>query len=165
MSSEYQPQANTGESNSSTSKRLFEFDEGGWHYTTPDDSPQLIQITINWMYQNEISIPESMVPDRRCDRYDKNSGPGLLVKLYVIGQKYQMPTLRNDVLDATSIWMNNMDYGMTVEALAYAWENTAEGSPLRTPLLNIVKDYFNSDVLEELREHLKAEFWSDLAID
>jgi len=78
------------------------------------------------MYQDEIYI----LWDGDCNNYGWHEGgpnctllkSGLMdhmVRLFVLGQKYQMPRLRNDSLDAIHIYVN--DGGKpTVEALTHA---------------------------------------------
>lgn len=133
----------------------------------PEDEPQAVQIMVNWMYQNEICIPQRTLAFAYHLQGSllKSSSADLFVKLYVLGQKYQMPTLRNDALDAIKVYMS--DGGkLSVEALTHAWDNTPTKSPLRLLLLKVVKSYVTASALEDLRGDLSSlDFCIDIAIE
>jgi hypothetical protein len=55
---------------------------------------------VNWMYQNQVALSEFIVARFRVvwDLVEEKSGSSLLVKLFVLKLKHQMPTLRNGTL-------------------------------------------------------------------
>jgi hypothetical protein len=113
------------------------------------------------MYQNVLCLPTPRDTHQSATVL-------LLVKIYVLGQKYQMPSLRNDALDGLVFYMlwGTVDYSLiTPEVLTYAWQNTSASCPLRCFLLALIRIYFTIPHLEEMRGKIGSmDFWIDLSI-
>lgn len=88
---------------------------------------------------------------------------GLLVKIFIVGQKYQMPNFRNDAIDGMlSFW--NIE-AIDVRVAPYIYANTLESSPLRRLLVIMaVMELSTEDLLLAKNTGANcAEFFFDLA--
>jgi hypothetical protein len=117
-----------------------------------------------WIYHNEICLLyDSYYYKTGATHRYVNSGIGLLVQLFVLGQKYQMPTLSNDAIDAIYLWIQ-VKRQIPTNVLSYGWENTLPKSPLRLLLAEQVKVHLGYKDLEKIREDLNFDFWADLSL-
>lgn len=57
-----------------------------------------------------------------------DTGPGLLAKTFILAQKYQMATLKNDVVDAFSFWAEKGGK-IPCKVIKYTYENVKDSSP------------------------------------
>ncbi|KAF7859708.1 hypothetical protein EAF04_008787 [Stromatinia cepivora] len=89
---------------------------------------------------------------------------GILVKLYVLGDKYQMPRLRNQVMDALTSYCFTGDGRSSLEVLDHACKNTAKGSALRKYLASTTVDYLYEEALYHMDEELYPELIHDIAM-
>ena len=71
----------------------------------PEDEPEVVRAMVYWMYEDTICISKEIEGRTSC--YDNSDDSlalttvsGLLVKLYVLGEKYQVRGVQNHVLDA-----------------------------------------------------------------
>ncbi|KAI9650931.1 hypothetical protein NHQ30_000966 [Ciborinia camelliae] len=126
----------------------------------PEDEPEVIRAFVNWVYFNSnIYLSEKDSATKTpIDRPD-----GILVKLYVLGDKYQMPRLRNQAVDALSSYFEG-NHGYDLEVLDYACKNTAKHSALRNFLaINAIGNLCNGE-LYDLDEKMYPELIHDMAI-
>lgn len=127
----------------------------------PEDDPEVIKAFIHWIYFNgDIQLPlESRDRRNPIDRPE-----GLLVKLYILGDKYQMPRLRNQAVDALDRYHEANLVGFSLKVLDYASKNAAKHSALRTFLAVTAIATWDWDQFDELNEKLYPEFIHDVAI-
>jgi hypothetical protein len=128
--------------------------------TLPEDDPKLVKILLNWVYENVIRVPVlDYVEDRTLD-----GAKGLLPKLYVLGDKYQMPALQNDAIDVLgSIFFRREGYGSQI--MNYAFKETSETDPLRLFLVNFAISNWSPDKLESYKTRLCPEFTHSMAVE
>lgn len=91
---------------------------------------------------------------------DLDNGPGLLVKIWMLGVKYQMPLLRNDIIDALLLWAERGGH-IPARVIQYAWDNTDEDDTswaLRHLLIRHVKLNYNYSDMGQLKEYLSHDF-------
>lgn len=130
----------------------------------PDDDPEAIRAMVSWLYNDKVCLPTSLKEDKSKHGEGATSegvlkGPwALFVRLFIIGDKYDMPDLKNDAIDALiTFWTLNVtsNDAIPVEIINYSYENTAkDDSPLRQLLIRI----FYSDYDEHYFAKLKARF-------
>src|SRR4051812_25080494 len=65
--------------------------------TLPEADPEAVKMLLSWVYENDICVA---IHHFFCDMDRLDSASGLLLKLYILGDKFQMPALQNDVIDA-----------------------------------------------------------------
>ncbi|KAG4438069.1 hypothetical protein IFR05_006435 [Cadophora sp. M221] len=137
-------------------------------FVSPDDRtilllsqcPDTVQALCYWMYHDEICISHtiSQRPGNHLDPLE--TAPGLFVKLYIAGDKYSMPRLRNDAIDALLSHSQTIDL---VRLSTYVYTNMKVGSNLRKLLVRVVSYKFDAEDLHEHRHLICAEFMFDLA--
>jgi hypothetical protein len=93
----------------------------------------------------------------------------LLAKLYVLGKKYQMPLLRNDVVDAFLLLIDEylvIFRLLSAELLEFIWQNTLQNCPLRRLILVKIPMEFNADEREHIvnDDALSKAFCADIAV-
>jgi len=133
----------------------------------PEDNPEAIKAMVYWMYYNRICIPKSQVQMAFELESESPEGLftawGLLVRLYILGDKYQMPRLKNDSIDALIRIWKGVSW-TKIDVVTFAFNNTATSSSLRSVLISMLRwDYldhgdcdefenfdFNSDGIEEV---------------
>ncbi|KAL5329747.1 hypothetical protein ACEPPN_003264 [Leptodophora sp. 'Broadleaf-Isolate-01'] len=137
-------------------------------FVSPDDRiifllnqcPDTIQALCYWMYHNEICISHT-ISQRSGSHIDPlETAPGLFVKLYIAGDKYSMPRLRNDAIDALLSRARTIDL---VRLSTYIYANTKVRSNLRKFLVRVVSSKFDAEDLQDHRHLTCAEFLFDLA--
>ena len=79
-------------------------------------------------------------------RLDKNApgldnGPGLLARLWVFGERYQISKLRNDVSDAMIIYIRSCGI-IPGAVIQYTWENTGDKATLCEILARYARSQF-----------------------
>jgi hypothetical protein len=59
----------------------------------PEDDPDAVQIMLYWIYHNKLCMPMTLFQIKNVAITDgMNTGPGLLAKVFVLGEKYQVCT-------------------------------------------------------------------------
>jgi hypothetical protein len=132
--------------------------------TLPEDDPEAVKALIHWMYHDEICADEKKtnVNDANTEEEAMRGAWGVFVKLFVLGQKYQIPPLQNDAIDAILVHVNT--WSIELGVISYAYENTSSGSPLRRLLVRLVR--LDDDDLELMRfkNNLCQEFLFELTM-
>jgi hypothetical protein len=131
----------------------------------PDDDPETIQAMVYWMYYNTICVLEA-ISYRNFDfetTAEEAMGTiwGLFAKLYVCGDKYQMPRLQNDAADAMTEYSDNCKFNCPA-IIPWVYEHTSSDSRLRRLLVTIVRLFFCGDEIASCKKLLCPEFLFDL---
>jgi len=129
----------------------------------PEDDPVAIDHMLYWMYFDQVSIPKRHMSSNQGVDSGMDSAAGLIAKMYVLGQKYQIPRLRNEIVDACYEWMDDPKK-MPTTVLNYVWENTPPESPLRILLLGRIVECYPHDMLTQAANKLAPELVKDLMI-
>lgn len=99
----------------------------------PDDDPEVVQVILYWVYHNEICLRQGLL------RREDNGSPtpnmkmawGMLVKVYILAENYQMRRLRNNAIDAMLLLEGDWD-PYDVDMISYVYEHTSRADcPLR----------------------------------
>jgi hypothetical protein len=133
--------------------------------TLPEDDPEAVKALVHWMYYNEICVDEekAIFNDAETKEEVMRGAWGLFVMLFVLGEKYQMPRLRNDAIDAIITHRKSCELKLGV--ISYAYENTTSSdSALRRLLVRIVRLDKDHGELMESKTDLCQEFLFELAI-
>ncbi|KAE9373267.1 hypothetical protein N431DRAFT_337511 [Stipitochalara longipes BDJ] len=130
----------------------------------PEDDPEAIRGFVYWAYYDEISIAKELPVSQRSDNMENAMQTvfGLLAKLYLLGEKYQIPRLKNDAIDATMLY--NPNSWLPIATVLHIYENTLPESPFRKLMLDIVLYDYEADQIEECAEMMCRDFLVDLAI-
>ncbi|KAL2070635.1 hypothetical protein VTL71DRAFT_13661 [Oculimacula yallundae] len=129
----------------------------------PDDNPEAIQAMIYWMYQDKLGITddEYEAPTRSGEALD--TFWGLLVKIYIVGDKYDLPGLRNQVIDTLIYEMENVGDEFPMGIIPYIYEHTiGPENPLRKLTIASMKRYLSSRTLLANKEILCPGFLYEL---
>jgi len=129
----------------------------------PEDDCVAIDHMLYWMYFDQVSIPNRYILSNQGFDSGMDSASGLIAKMYVLGQKYQMPRLRNNIVDACYEWMNDPNTMPTV-VLNYVWDNTPPKSPLRVLFLGRIVECYPHDMLTQAADKLVPELLKELMI-
>jgi len=72
----------------------------------PDDDPVAVKSMLYWLYHKRLGVPEEMFHKDAVVHvhHGMKSAPGLLAKIYVMADKFQMPALMNDTVNALMYW-------------------------------------------------------------
>ncbi|PVH87574.1 hypothetical protein DL98DRAFT_649203 [Cadophora sp. DSE1049] len=137
-------------------------------FVSPDDRiiyllnqcPDTIRALCYWMYHDEICVSHT-IEQCSSDYSDPlQTAPGLFVKLCIAGDKFAMPGLKNDAIDALLSRARTMEL---VRLSRYIYNNTKPGSSLRKLLVKVVSSKFDAEDLHEHRYFICSEFLLDLA--
>jgi hypothetical protein len=130
----------------------------------PEDDPEAINIMVWWMYRNELCITEEVM-NRELGRTTQGAMQsiwGLCAKLYVLGQKYQMPRLQVDAIDGILALNENEEFSAGI--IPWVYENTTDKSDsLRKVLVQIARSYLTAEQLNDFRSKFGAEFLFEIA--
>jgi hypothetical protein len=135
----------------------------------PEDDPETIKAVVYWMYNNDICIPKSKVKVLQSWKEDgMQTAWGLLVKLFIAGDKFQIPRLKNGTISAlVSLWQMGESSLTPTNIVRFAFDHTSDESPLRKALIMMLLYEFdgkNAGNLEELRSELSAEALFELVL-
>jgi hypothetical protein len=132
--------------------------------TLPEDDPEAVKALIHWMYHDEICVDKEKpnVNDSDTEEEAMRGAWGLFVKLFVLGQKYQIPPLQNDAIDAILIHEGTWSFELGI--ISYAYENASSGSPLRRLLVQLVRLDNDDGELMRFKSNLCQEFLFELSI-
>jgi hypothetical protein len=136
--------------------------------TLPDDSPEAAQVMLYWIYHHKLGVPKRLFHGpKSLDIGDGlETAPGLLVKVFILREKYQMPKLRNDSLDTFRYWCGEHEENAKVpgKVIKYAFDNIPDTShsKLCRLLLIIASSSFSSSDFTLLKDALSFEFFFQL---
>lgn len=128
-----------------------------------EDDPAAVQVMVYWMYHNELCIPYDMehyVVKDTSDEEAMKTSEGLLVRLCVLAQKYQLPKLQNTCIDAFLDVVR--DEGLRLGIISYAYRNTSAGSSLRCFLLEVALHQITPFDIDERKGNICEDFLLDL---
>jgi hypothetical protein len=125
---------------------------------------------MTWMYENTICVSNELL-SRRSSSTDSDDSlalktlSGLLVKLYIIGEKYQIRRLQNHAISACAKhWIENRP---NLNVIPYVYRNTSSSdSPLRRLLIQSTKFTSEAENFRHSKKYLLLcpEFLNDLAL-
>lgn len=127
--------------------------------TLPIDEEEVAKSFVYWLYYQRIYIPK----DIRGASLDSLKGSyGLLTKLWVLAETYQMKSLENDVVD--SVWNLYLAEGViSYSIIDFVYKNTSRPlSAMRRLLVTILEFELSIQDLDHLQGLLQADFLFDL---
>lgn len=136
----------------------------------PEDGVEAVQRMIYFMYHGKIQISAKAVR-LAMEEHSKEatintetamkSAWGMFVQLYVLGEKFLMPTLQSHAIDA--ILTLRAEALINLGIVPFAYENTPEDSKLRKLIVSSAKIDMTSADFRLFKNVLCAEFCYDLA--
>ncbi len=129
----------------------------------PDDDLEAVRALVYWMYGNRICVSKDILTRGPLDEFTPTNQEamvspwGLFVKLYVLGEEYQIPRLRNHAIDAILHFRTKCDLELGVTPYVYQ-HTTSKASPLRFLMVRIAKCESNDDEIEDFGNQLCSEF-------
>ncbi|CAD6452220.1 f003b6f6-37fc-493c-8165-7aca750438c6 [Sclerotinia trifoliorum] len=126
----------------------------------PEEQPEVIRTFVHWIYVDEYLCLSFKNFDTRGPA---GQPAGILVKPYVLGDKYLMPRLCNKVMDALTAYCFTGGGKCPLEILDHACKNTAKDSQLRKYLASTTVEYLH-EALHNMDEKLYPELIHDIAM-
>jgi hypothetical protein len=144
--------AKQADKNAPELKLTLPFDE------VPLDEEVVAKSLIYWFYRQRIYIPNAVRETTR----DSMGSYGLLCKLWVLAEKFQMKSLGNDVVDG--IWdLYLVNEYLPYSIIEFVYTQTSEPlSAIRRLLVTIMKLGLDTPQLDELKDFLPKQFFVDL---
>ena len=130
----------------------------------PKDDPTAVRAMVYWMYHDAICISSEMndAEDFNTENDSTKTVYGLFAKLYVLGEKYQTPRLKNDAIDAILCHYESTR-GFHIEISSYVYANMPGDSPFRKLLVRFALYLFDEIDLESMKTKLCDGLIFDLA--
>ncbi|PVH87576.1 hypothetical protein DL98DRAFT_635289 [Cadophora sp. DSE1049] len=128
----------------------------------PVDDPVAVQAMVYWMYHNVICIANEMddLQESGTKEAAMKTPYGLFAKLFVLGEEYQMPRLRNHAIDAIIDRYENTT-SLAIEINSYVYANTLDDSPLRKVVVGfLLHHYDKADIIS-----MKKQLYEGLIFD
>lgn len=125
----------------------------------PFDEEVVVKSFVYWLYRQRIHIPNAV---REISLDSLRGSYGLLSKLWVIADQYQMKSLANDVVDGVwDLYLAN-EY-LPYSTIEFVYQNTSTPlSAFRRLLVTIMEFGMSTREIDHLREVLPADFFVDL---
>ncbi|PMD41659.1 hypothetical protein L207DRAFT_582089 [Hyaloscypha variabilis F] len=130
----------------------------------PEDDPDAVNTMLYWVYHNRLGVPERMFHRDTPVGVDATmeSAPGLLAKVYVLAEKYQMVALMNDTIEALIFWhREHLKNGkIPAKVIQYVFETIPDPEKFAFPqFINYLVDlqYEAADFMKA-KEDLPFEF-------
>ncbi|KAI9681751.1 MAG: hypothetical protein M1829_000496 [Trizodia sp. TS-e1964] len=126
----------------------------------PEDDVETFRRFISYIYSGLI------LSDNLYKYAYLHSTPNILlefVRLYILADKFQMPRMKNEVIDAIrEVHLESVNLEIHVEAFRLAYENTLRSSPLRKVLAFLFCLALQShNDIEAYRDSWPLDFWVD----
>ena len=110
----------------------------------PNDDPEVFEIFENWLYGQRLDLEE-----------DQAKSTPFILKLWVFGDKVQVPEFQNAVMEALKTRSTGSDPPLTPSDIRFVYESTTDESPLRRlivdmaiwhyPIFDIIKDMLDQE--------------------
>ncbi|TIA13725.1 hypothetical protein D6C80_06131 [Aureobasidium pullulans] len=128
----------------------------------PDAEVSIFEAFQTWLYARTLLNAED--PMDKPDRPFYHSHP-ILAKLWIFGDKYQIPLLQNNVIDIMHAKVEK-DNNTPVKAIKLVYENALPGSSLREAIVTIMAHKAKLSVTDGVLGTHFAEHWTlEAAID
>jgi len=130
----------------------------------PVDDPVAVKAMVCWMYHNIICISSEMDGHEESDTKDDamKTPYGLFAKLFVLGEEYQMPRLRNHAIDA--IIHRSEEDSFAIRINPYVYADTCDDSLLRKVLVRLALHLYDKALISRAKNELCGGFIFDLAL-
>jgi hypothetical protein len=144
----------------------------------PEHDPAVFDLYVNWLYSDTLPIsrPQAVAIDKHGASKDDVNGKEaqendwlLLAEAYVLGEALVDPAFQSPILDAMALMIEDDDerkalWRVLSEVVETVYEGTAESSPARNWLVQIVRRYrLMGGAAEGFDEHsLPEDFWRDM---
>jgi hypothetical protein len=133
----------------------------------PKDDPTAIQALVFWMYHDKIYLSNGKIEGELYINDSEEEAMkgdfGLLSRLYILGDKYQMSRLRNDVIDAILLLKNVELPPMAV--ISHIFNNTTISDSLRRILVGIVHELLSiKSQIKNCKDVISHDFLFNLMV-
>jgi hypothetical protein len=92
----------------------------------PDDEDAPFKTFVGWLYSSSLPVPR------------EEADLGILFDLYLMAEKFEIPSLIQDVLQVVREWYKFSDTHPGLRRVQYIYANTEDGSPMRHMLVHSV---------------------------
>jgi hypothetical protein len=92
----------------------------------PDEEDAPFKTFVGWLYSSSLPVPR------------EESDLGVLYDLYLMAEKFQIPSLIADVLQVVREWYKYSDSFPGLRRVQYIYANTEDGSPMRHMLVHAI---------------------------
>jgi hypothetical protein len=123
--------------------------------TLQEDSPKVFGVFVSWLYTGKL--------ENTVDEIPTPYGSNRLAELYIFADRYDVPILRNDAIDALVTTRQNLQIPASFFRKVY--DATLPKDPLRRLLADMV--VFDTDIRESVvayRESYPAEMLLDMLV-
>lgn len=136
-------------------------------YRLEDTTERAFKLFMQWLYSQKFMLIRTG-PDFESNIEENPEAAASedmsLVELWVLADKFGMPHLQNDALDAMDLIFCNAGEWLRIPTYRYIYENTAKDSPLRQYTLDLFIQYGTDDTLLTAEAAIPDEFKRDLAV-
>ncbi|KAF4636527.1 hypothetical protein G7Y89_g1560 [Cudoniella acicularis] len=104
----------------------------------PGNDVDIIKTMLHWVYTEKICIPGPVLDateEAQSLEEALKTASRLLVQLYLLGGKYEIPGMHNDILDA--LHHRSIDHGFSELLIPFIYEKTPRHDPLRRLAVSI----------------------------
>ncbi|KAN0098735.1 hypothetical protein V8E51_014398 [Hyaloscypha variabilis] len=132
-----------------------------------EETKLAIHQTILWMYRHDLCFPASFNTASVSINDSLDTAPGLLARLFVLAEKYQITRLQNDIIDAFLVWLDDFSLNHMIPAsvIQYVWTNTiSEDCLLRKFLVDYANAHYEIWDMKAVKDLIEEkEFWHQLS--
>lgn len=118
-------------------------------------------LQVFWVYHTQLTLPKNLFDPRFVETNSTlETGPGILAKVFILGEEYQMPELMNDVMDAFILWATKGGR-IPGKVISHAFENSEKASNLSHFLVDFAEISCKDESPEyfaKMRDDLPREF-------
>ncbi|KAL8738996.1 MAG: hypothetical protein Q9181_000278 [Wetmoreana brouardii] len=100
--------------------------------TLPDDDPIVFTIFQDWLYGQGLKLNQGLELDP-----SQAADASLLLGLWIFGDKVQVPDFQNAAIEALRNRITNPPRHFKLKDIQFAFEHTADGSPLRKLIMDL----------------------------
>jgi hypothetical protein len=114
------------------------------------------------MYHNEVCFTNAILkrPIGPSSKDTMTSARGLFAKVFVLGQKYQLPRLENDAIDAIVTYWESEDFTLGIAPWSYKY--TSDGCGICRLIIRIAKHDMDHGDFNRLKGKLYIDFLFDM---
>jgi hypothetical protein len=124
----------------------------------PSDEEVIAKSLVYWFYYKKIRVPNAV----RKTKLDSMGSFGLLCKLWVVAEKFQLRSLEDDIVDGIWDLYQVNDY-LPFSIIEFVYKQTSTPlSAIRRLLVTIMKLGLSQPRLDEVKGLLPEEFFVDL---
>jgi hypothetical protein len=119
------------------------------------------------MYRHVLCFPASFNTASISINDSLDTAPGLLARLFVLAEKYQITSLQNDIIDDFLVWLDDFSLNHMIPAsvIQYVWTDTiSKDCLLRKFLVDYANAHYEISDMKAVKDLIEEkEFWHQLS--